>query len=125
MPESRVANFAIFENPVFAITSRILRILTEHIDSICSLESRLFFGPLCSNGILNILEVIAKTRFSKIAKCLTLSRTTFDRHFCTCKRDHQKNTSSVELASIRVVFEAGLCSFLQFFHYELEKSKEN
>ena len=35
----RVKHFAIFEKLVFALTSRTLRILMEHIDSICSLES--------------------------------------------------------------------------------------
>ena len=47
----------------FAITSIILRVPTEHIDSICSLESRLSFVFICSFGILNVLEVIAKTSF--------------------------------------------------------------
>ena len=56
----------------FAISSRILRIVTEHIDKVCSLESKLFLIPICSIGILNILEVIGKTKFSKVTKCLTL-----------------------------------------------------
>ena len=32
----------------FVITSRILRILMEHIDKICSPESELFFISICS-----------------------------------------------------------------------------
>ena len=63
------------EKLVFAITSKTLRIVTEHIDSICSLESRLFFGSICSVRIHNILEVIAKTSFSKISKFSTLTLT--------------------------------------------------
>ena len=43
----------------FAITSRILRVSIEHIDSICSLESRLCFTFICSFEIVNIFEVIA------------------------------------------------------------------
>ena len=39
----RVANFPTFEKLVFAKTSRILRILVRLIQSICNLESRLFF----------------------------------------------------------------------------------
>ena len=45
---------------IFAITSKISRIPTEHINLICSLESRLFFGPICSIRILRILRVIIK-----------------------------------------------------------------
>ena len=33
----RVARFAILENLVFAITSKILRILMDHIEKVCSL----------------------------------------------------------------------------------------
>ena len=51
---------------VFGITPRILRNVMEHIDSICSLESGLYFGSICSIRLLSILEVIAK--------CLTLIR---------------------------------------------------
>ena len=43
-----------------AITSIILKILTEHIDSICSSESELFFVSVCSIVILTTLEVIFK-----------------------------------------------------------------
>ena len=50
----------------------MLRILTGHIERICSLESKLLLISICSVRILNILEVIAKTRFSKFAKNLTL-----------------------------------------------------
>ena len=45
------------------ITSRILRILVEHINSICSLESKLFLISICSIRTLGIFEVIAKTSF--------------------------------------------------------------
>ena len=38
-PPPRVEHFAIFKNLLFAITSGVLRILMEHIESICSLES--------------------------------------------------------------------------------------
>ena len=45
----------------------------EYVDWICSLESRLFFGTSYPVQIIYILEVIAKTRFSKIKKeCATL-----------------------------------------------------
>ena len=45
----RAEHFSIFEKLVFKITSRILRILIRHIETICSLDSKLFFilyGPL-------------------------------------------------------------------------------
>ena len=66
----RVEHFAIFEK--FTITSWISRIPMEHIDSICSLESELFFVSICSIRILYILKVIAKTSFSKTSKYSTL-----------------------------------------------------
>ena len=44
----------------------------EDIDSICSLDSELSLSSISSVGIHNIFEVIVKTSFSKIAKCLTL-----------------------------------------------------
>ena len=47
----------------------MLRTLTEHIEKVFSLESKLFLGSICSIRILNILEVI-----TKIAKCPTLIR---------------------------------------------------
>ena len=50
----------------------MLRILTEYIEMVCSLESKLFLVFICSIRITNILEVIIKTNFSKIAKCSTL-----------------------------------------------------
>ena len=64
--------FVIFEKVVFAITSRILRVLMEHIEIKNSLDSRLQILSIYSIRILNILEVIAKTTFSKIAKYSTL-----------------------------------------------------
>ena len=44
----RVKHFVIFEKLVFALTSRTLRTLMEHIDSICRSKSELFFGSICS-----------------------------------------------------------------------------
>ena len=67
MASGRVEHFAIFEKLVFVITSRMLRILTEHIEKVCSLESKLFLISICSVRIFNILEVIAKN-----TKCSTL-----------------------------------------------------
>ena len=55
-----------FENLVFATTSKILGILKEYIDKVRSF----FKSPI---KILNILELIAKTSFSRIAKCSTLN----------------------------------------------------
>ena len=69
----RVEYFAFFENLVFAIISKMLRILTEHIEQACRSESKLFLISLCSIRILNIQEAITKTTFSKIAKCTTLA----------------------------------------------------
>ena len=63
-----------FENLVFAITSKMLKILTEHIEKVCSLESKLLLISICSIRILNILDVIAKTSFSKIEIWSTLIR---------------------------------------------------
>ena len=48
-----------------------LRILMENIYKTCSLASKLCLITICSIRILNILEVIVKTVFSKIAKCST------------------------------------------------------
>ena len=73
--KARVEHFAIFGKLVLAITSRILRILMKHINKICSLESKLFLITICSIGILNILEVTAKTIFSILEKCSTLPLT--------------------------------------------------
>ena len=67
----RVEHFVIFEKLVFAITSRMLRILTEHIVIKNSLDYKLQTFSICSVRILNILEVIGKTSFSKISKCST------------------------------------------------------
>ena len=54
----RAEHFSFFEILVFAITSSIFRILTEHIDKICSLESELFLITICYIRILKIIEVI-------------------------------------------------------------------
>ena len=66
---SRVAHFAVFEKLVFGITSRILRIPMEHIETKDSPDSKLQIESICSVGILDILEDIVNTSFSKITKC--------------------------------------------------------
>ena len=53
-------HYAIFEKLVFAITSRMLRILTEHIERKNSLDSKVQIESICSVRTLNILEVIAR-----------------------------------------------------------------
>ena len=68
----RVEHFANFVKLIIAITFKMLRILTENIDSICCLESEIFLGSTCSFRVLNIFVVIAITRISKVAKCPTL-----------------------------------------------------
>ena len=45
---------------IFVITSKTLRISTEHIKPICSLESKLSFDCIYSVEILNILQVMTK-----------------------------------------------------------------
>ena len=70
----RVEQFAIFDKLVFAITSRILRILMEHIEMKNSLDSKLQIDSICSIGILSTLVVIAETSFSKISKCSALDQ---------------------------------------------------
>ena len=57
-----------FSECIFPITSKILIILTEDIESICGFGSELQIFSICSIKILNILEVIAKMSLSKIAK---------------------------------------------------------
>ena len=52
----------------------MLGILMEHIEIKSSLDSKLQTFYICSIRILNILEVIAKTSFSKSAECLTLAQ---------------------------------------------------
>ena len=42
----------------------------EHIDRVCSLDSKLFLISICSIRTLNILEVIVKMRFFKNRKML-------------------------------------------------------
>ena len=44
----------------FAITSKILKISTEHKEPKCSSESKLHIHYTCSIGILVILDLIAK-----------------------------------------------------------------
>ena len=72
--------FCDFGKLVFAITSRKLRILTEHIEIKNSLDSKPQFFSICSVRILNNLEVIEITSFSKVAKCSTLSMGTGSNH---------------------------------------------
>ena len=62
---------------IFAITSKILRILMEHIEIKNSLAYTLKNFSILSIKILKILEVIAKTSFSYIAECSTLLSDTF------------------------------------------------
>ena len=59
----RVEHFVIFGKLVFTITSKISIISTEHVYSVCSLESELYFCSICYVGVLYIFEVIAKTSF--------------------------------------------------------------
>ena len=66
--KARVQHFSIFP-----ITPKITRIPAEHIDPICSLESRLSLGSICSIRILNILKVIAKC--GTLMKALEMSKT--------------------------------------------------
>ena len=69
MSEIRVEHFG---KLVFVITSRILKILIEHKVIKNRLCSKLQIDSIRTIRILNILEVITKTSFSKIAKCATL-----------------------------------------------------
>ena len=67
--KARVAHFVIFSKTrFFAITSRLLRIPTEHIEIKNSLDSKLQTFSIYSIRIRNILEVIARTRFFKNRK---------------------------------------------------------
>ena len=54
----RFEYFGIFGKLVFVITSRILRLLVEHIESFCGLESKLFLISKSFIRIRNIFEVI-------------------------------------------------------------------
>ena len=47
-----------------------MKILTEHIEKVCSLEPNLFFISTCSVRNLNILEVTTKTSFCENRKIL-------------------------------------------------------
>ena len=96
---TRIEHSLIFEKLVFVLHSKILQIPIEHIHSIYSLESGLSFDSLCSVGILNILEVTAKTRFSKIAKRSTMIITPFTLEWIVpmhlCWRDRTQKRSSL------------------------------
>ena len=83
--------FCDFEKLVFVITSRILTVRMEHIVVENSLVFKLKIFYICSIRILKILEVIAKTFFSKIAKCLTLSLGTTNR----CPADYFATNNAV------------------------------
>ena len=48
----------------FLVTSRILRIPTERIETKNSLDLKLQIDSICSIRVLNVLEVIAKTKLS-------------------------------------------------------------
>ena len=68
-----VEHFAIFENLVFAITSRTLRIQMEHIESIDSSDSKLQIEYMCSITIFDIFKVIAKSGLQlKLSKNLKI-----------------------------------------------------
>ena len=49
--------------------------------------------------ILNIIDFIAKTSFSKIAKCLTLPPTVLDSSFCQVHHPPSKNVSQKKVSS--------------------------
>ena len=57
----RVEHLAMFEKLVSAIASRTLRILMEHIDSICRVDSELSFDYRCSFKTPDIFEVIVNS----------------------------------------------------------------
>ena len=83
LASARVEHFAIFEKVVFAITSKTFRFSIENIESICSLDSKLFsflLTPL--EFALEILEVIAKMNFSKAEKRSTLTSATSANEAC-------------------------------------------
>ena len=67
--QGRIEHIEIFEKFVCSITSRILGSPIEYVEWICSLESGLSFGFICSVEILDIFGVIAK-----IEKCSTLDQ---------------------------------------------------
>ena len=62
------SGLSIFEKLFFAITSRMLKILTEHKVIKNRLDSKLQIDSTCSIRILNILKVIAKNLFFKNRK---------------------------------------------------------
>ena len=55
-----VEHFTIFENLVSAITSKMLRILTENINKVCRVQSNLYLISICSSRTLVTFENIAK-----------------------------------------------------------------
>ena len=70
----RVAHLEIFEKLVFVITYKISRIPTEDLERKDSSDYKLPIESISSIRILSILEVITKTIFSKIEKCVTLPK---------------------------------------------------
>jgi len=70
---TRVEHFAILEKLVPATTSRILRILMEHVEIKNSLDSKLQIFSICSVRIRNNPEVMAKRRLSQSRKMLNPS----------------------------------------------------
>ena len=72
--EGRVEHFVIFARLVFAISSRILRILMEHKEIKNSLDSKLQTFSICSVEILNILKLSNKRGFQKYKTELLLKK---------------------------------------------------
>ena len=67
--KTRVEHFATFEKLVFAITSRVLRILMQHIDKFCSLESKLisiqgFWGNPDDGNCLKPVRITSTVRIT-------------------------------------------------------------
>ena len=73
----------------------------EHIETVCSLESKLFLISIHAIRILDILEISAKTRFSKIAKCSTLYRDKFRARTKDKKKARKKAQKKIEQRDTR------------------------
>ena len=74
--EGRVEHFAIFEELVFGINSRVLEIPMEHIKPKNSLDLKLqtVCNKLTLYVLLEIWKLSQKQVFTKITKCLTLNK---------------------------------------------------
>ena len=60
------ATYSMVEHSVIsAVTSKIVRTPTEHIDSICRLKSEVYFDSICSVETLDVQKDIAKSSFQK------------------------------------------------------------